>query len=88
MKLALPALVLLTVASGCSSRVARVQVVEPTVSTTKLTSGELGDAADAPRVGKPQHSTDAQQDESLDSDKDEVSRKSEHRRGGGFSGYK
>lgn len=86
MKLALPALVLLTVASGCSSRVAWVQV-EPTVSTTKLTSGELGDAADAPRVGKPQHSTDAQ-DESLDSDKDEVSRKSEHRRGGGFSGYK
>ncbi len=79
------AAVLVLGAIGCESAVsAPTAPVTPAVGTTRTTAA---DADDVPRVGTPRYSRDdASKDEAYEPTKD--ASRHEHRRGGGFSGYK
>jgi hypothetical protein len=85
------AAVLGALAMGCgasASTVAPLTTAAPTVGTTHVTAA---DADDIPRIGTPRYSRDdAFKDDASDRDalKDQGTRHGEHRRGGGFSGYK
>jgi hypothetical protein len=93
LELALGFAALLAIAGCASSQPQRAEAAKaPTVSTTKLMAADVQvdtETSDAPKVSKPQHAVE-ESEATVDTnvDKDFPVRKSEHRHGGGFSGYK
>jgi hypothetical protein len=77
-------------AMGCGTRASTQQVAspgnQPTVATAHLMAAELTDADDAPRVGKSHRTAESVADE--EGTKDAPHHRSDHKTGGGFSGYK
>jgi len=92
LELALGIAALLAVAGCASSQPAHVvEAPKPVVATTHTMAAELteaSEASDAPKVGKSQHSIESVNVDDTQVEKDLPQRRTEHRHGGGFSGYK